>query len=386
MTAERRPFGLVVDRLFRKFGANYDAWRLPVLTNDEYKDLSTEERLFYLVSLAHLAGSSHNTQPWAFHLDISERRIEVFLDRERVLSASDVEGRQACVSVGWAIGNLAMGAMKYGSGVGVDIAETQNRKVRPGGVDKAVRYIRLGAVGMEGEGNENDGLCGVIEAMVMRRIERRQYDTTRDFTLGFYKKVESLFDGEEGTGLRLWRRGDSRIKVLAELQLQADGFVANSESFSRELVTWFVENETQQPLGMPGSTFNLTIEQAQEVIQGLSGRVMMKADNLAGFALTGKRGIESAACVGMLTVKRQDVQSWVRVGMRLGAIANLVELEQGGLAVHAGLAEVALVRMSLAAIGMTIQQPVVLFRAGLRKAGEERMPHSPRLPIEEVII
>ena len=47
MTAERRPFGLVVDRLFRKFGANYDAWRLPVLTNDEYKDLSTEERLFY---------------------------------------------------------------------------------------------------------------------------------------------------------------------------------------------------------------------------------------------------------------------------------------------------------------------------------------------------
>ena len=78
---------MVVDRLFRKFGANYDAWRLPVLTNDEYKDLSTEERLFYqtekLLDLQpkYMFIQTYNPENRAI-LTASEGTYKTFYDKE----------------------------------------------------------------------------------------------------------------------------------------------------------------------------------------------------------------------------------------------------------------------------------------------------------------
>lgn len=376
----------IEEEVVADLGHNYEAWRLPILETGEYLQLPEREKLSYLLSLGHLAGSSHNTQPWAFRMNVENMAVEAYLDRERVLPVSDVIGRQAVVSVGWAMGNMITAGTRYGYGVELELEEVCNEDVKPAEVDSNTRYRKLGQVRLDRLENENIGLAGMVEAMMTRRVERREYDRGRDFNPDLYEKMENMFKRENGLGLVVWRRGDMRINGLAEMQAFADGFVANSKKFSSELAKWFVVNDTESGLGMPGATFSLSDLKTRQMIAGLSGQTEIEADNLVGFSQSGKKGIESAACVGMLTAKDQTVSSWLQVGMRLGAIANMIEEVGGSMAVHAGLAEVKAVGMGLAGIGMTTQKPVILFRAGLRHVGEERLPHSPRLPIEDVII
>jgi hypothetical protein len=88
----------------------------------------------------------------------------------------------------------------------------------------------------------------------------------------------------------------------------------------------------------------------------------------------------------MLTVSKQSIKNWMSVGIVLSNVQNLVELHRGGLALHAGLAEVTLVRMSLSAMGMTTSQPVILFRAGIRDKATPRLPQAPRLPLDQVLL
>ena len=225
-----------------------------------------------------------------------------------------------------------------------------------------------------------------MPAILTRRIERRRHDVSKDFSVSFYKSLNQILSSQNEIDSRIWHRGDPRIHLVAELQSQADTYVANSAKFSKELADWLLPNKTKKFLGMPGSTFNLTDTQTDEVIEGLANKSKMHADSLARFSSSGKKGIESAAIIAMLTVSKQSIKNWVSVGIVLSNVQNLVEMHGGGLAVHAGLAEVTLVRMSLSAMGMTMTQPVILFRAGIRDQATPRLPQAPRLPLDQVLL
>jgi len=76
-----------------------------------HRQRSERERLACLVDFARRAPSSHNTQPWRFH--IRERRIEVWGDEGRTLPASDTNQRQFFISLGCALENLLVAADYY---------------------------------------------------------------------------------------------------------------------------------------------------------------------------------------------------------------------------------------------------------------------------------
>ena len=357
---------------------NYEPWQVKILSPRDFAATSPQARFRYLVSLGHLSSSTHNTQPWAFHFDAKLNLIEVYLDKERVLPASDVVGRQACVSVGCTIGNIIAGAKRYGVFGQANYLESD--------INSKTRYVPLAQIQLSQSSKLDSDLAPILQAITTRRVERRRHDGTADFVPTFYTSLANILTSEPSISYRLWHRGDPRIKIVAELQSQADSFVANSAKFSGELSHWLLPSDTNKYLGMPGSTFNLSPTQTLEVIEGLKDLTKIHADTLSGFSQTGKKGIESAAFVAMLTVKHQTVTSWVKIGTQLASVANLVEAQNGSMAIHAGLAEVALVRMSLAAMGMTKDQPVILFRAGIRDESSERLPHAPRLPLTQVII
>lgn len=77
----------------------------PVLALDNYFSLASDRaRAEFLISLAHLAPSSHNTQPWLFRID--GHVIEVWGNPKRELSYSDPDRREFFISIGCAIQNL----------------------------------------------------------------------------------------------------------------------------------------------------------------------------------------------------------------------------------------------------------------------------------------
>lgn len=72
------------------------------------------ERLRFLVRYALLAPSSHNTQPWQFH--ITDDRIGVFMDESRWLKVADDDQRELHISIGCALENLLVAAEHFGLG------------------------------------------------------------------------------------------------------------------------------------------------------------------------------------------------------------------------------------------------------------------------------
>lgn len=174
-----------------------------------------------------------------------------------------------------------------------------------------------------------------------------------------------------------------RLFGIATLQGGADKIVAQTERFCRELGEWFLPNDSSSYLGMPGDTFGLDNEMARKIHLGLLSKDGLSSDEIDALSNNGKSGIESSSLVGVLTVPSDIPQYWIKAGIVLEDIALLLQQRAMTLAIHAGLAEVSFTSRPLSKSLSTDERAVILFRAGYP---QNIYPHSPRLPIREVLI
>jgi len=369
-----------------KEGLNYDIWRTPKLIQDQFESLSVNEKLLYLITLAHMAPSTHNTQPWAF--SFFERKLRgaplaIYLDRDRVLPASDARGRQAVISVGAALGNIEIAASHFGLNTIIRDESVTSSQVLPYKLtDDKGRYVKLCKIGFDPSGPDtNDGL---YDAIFTRRINRNITDTTGKIPYELQMEIQTLEN--PGTHLYILTAGDPRIAGIAEFQGQADAYVANSKKFAGELGNWLMENDTKDFLGMPGDTFDMTIAQAKHTKYALQGKEILSANDIAAFSRGSTSGIRTASIVGMITVDKDVPEYWLKSGKLLGRIGLTLTRHGMSYAIHAGLAEVSLTRFGLSKAIFTTGTPAILFRAGYPRPDLTIPPHSPRLPIEEIII
>ena len=129
-------------------GGAFDPWRLSLLGIEQFAashENGAEEHLRYLASLALLAPSTHNTVPLRLHIDAPERALEFALDRRAILPHSDAVGRQATISLGAALANVALAAAAYGIGVTIELHQDAEPRIRPAvdGSDPIVPVARL---------------------------------------------------------------------------------------------------------------------------------------------------------------------------------------------------------------------------------------------------
>src|SRR5688572_1166934 len=87
----------------------------PELTTSPFRAADAErgtELLARAVQSAVLAPSSHNTQPWSFH--IRWDALEIVLDRSRVLPVADPAAREMIISCGAALQNIRIALRQWG--------------------------------------------------------------------------------------------------------------------------------------------------------------------------------------------------------------------------------------------------------------------------------
>lgn len=348
-----------------------------------FQSLLSQEKLEYLCFLGHLAPSSHNTQPWRFFIEDTKNTITVYLDRKFILPASDIEGRQATISIGCAVENILLGAQYYGYTATTTLTTTAQKTVLPAADGEPtlteILQIQL-ATGMP-----QPSLEPMAKAIFNRKIVRAEYDPTRkipETTLEIIKQIAKT------QTITLQTIVDSTPRLtIAELQSQADAYVINSPEFSRELGGWLLPNDSTNNLGMTGITFGLQDDEAIRLHEGLSGKTALQPEDGLKFATGGKIFFEKSPLIGVITTKHDTIENWIQAGQIFEKI--FLELTTSGiqLAVHAGITEVPLIKKIFTMTMATNEHPTIIFRAGYAKNNQDlERPFSARLPLEEIIL
>jgi hypothetical protein len=363
---------------------NYAAWDTPQYSSAKFKTLSVREQLEYLCLLGHLAPNSHNTQPWRFKIDEKRLRIAILLDRTVVLPESDPHGRQALISIGCCVGTIAQASAAYSLVASVRYPTISSSSLRPvSGKKGKGRYVIVASIALQQA--RTGARTALIAAIFSRKVVRAEFDAAKQLPPPLLRAMKGI-KAPVGIQLHLISEAKERLRV-SELQEQADGFVANSPGFAKELGEWILPNDSVSPLGMPGSNFGMTQAGSERIHAGLLGIGKLQPDDMLKFSLGSKFLIERSAVLGFIFGKNDKPTDWLRAGEFASNLFLLLEQNKVSVSIHAGLAEVGLIHNIFMSTYGHKGKLLVVFRAGYIKRKEDLLrPHSPRLPLAKVIL
>ncbi len=345
---------------------NYDPWNIPILEGN----VGIKELLLHLVGWGILAPSTHNTQPWKFRIIPSKGMIDFCLDGQFVLPESDKRGRQSVVSVGCALQNVVSAAESYHVRCGFDLLPGMPLYPAP------IVSFHLQDV------HESYLLQGdreLLNAMKARSMNRNEYDSTKPVPSSV---IDWIRGTAQGMGLEVQVITDMpTILAISDFQYMADSTVVMRTRFRNELSKFFLVNDSPEGRGMPGTTFGLDNATASSIKQELGKIGPVNPGKMAGFARSSRNGIRSSPAVFVVSAPQDTPRWWLAVGMAFEKAVLFAQSNGLSVAVHAGIIEVGLANQMLRLRLKSAGRPTMLFRMGY---ASEKMPHAPRLSVDEV--
>lgn len=363
-------------------------WDIPILKPEELTMLVSSERARYFAQFGNLAPTTHNTSPQKF--EIKEDSLEILLDREFVLMASDRDGRQATISIGCVIETVNQAAQAYGIQPKVEILEKEKQKTLPLKPGEANRLVPMAKINF-GENKITHVDYETLEAIKGRRVNRAEYDERVKIPNTLTQKIINA-TGELGVNLR-FITARLLMQQVGNFQERADYAVVQMNDFREELTKWLYPNSSvSQKRGMRGSEFGLSDEASERFVKGLKGEIRLLPDELAGFARAGKIGINSAPALCIITTPNDLVTSRINAGRAFLRSCLFLQKEGFSAAVHAALTEKGMVRIKpfnlmLKAALRTSDDIMMVFRLGVpRREEDKNRPHSLRPNFEELVV
>lgn len=366
---------------------HFSLWNRQLPSLEEFSNLSWYLRLETLCWLGHMAPSSHNTQPWRFHIDADALSITCAIDTTSILPESDVAGREAMISIGCAIENINLAARAYGlSGdfyshnVTRERISSKNEDLGLG--DKIIPLVTI----RFSKGDVDERELALLPNVLTRRTMRAEFDPTLLISPDFLNEIMSEISNDIVEAHVI---SDTMHKLtIAEFQGQADSYVLNSPRFARELGDWLLPNETDSSVGMPGNTFGFDDVQASRIYHGLRGEGVLEPEDMLRFSLGGKIGFEKSPYIIFLTSTKDDISGWIATGRAMERAFLKLESKGISYAVHAAIVEVRLINRIFAATLGTFNPLSAVFRIGYVKDAsiKAERPHSPRQSMNNILI
>ncbi len=362
-------------------GENYSIWQTAPLKIDEFKNLTTKEKLTHFCLVAHLAPSSHNTQPWRFNINSENFEISISVAKEYILPASDVNGRQTIISMGCALANIKIAASLFGYKTETIILNEDKQIFKP--TEHNTEIIPLLKITLSSD-TPIESFDDLYQAIFKRKVTRAEYLESSEIPTNLLNEIESLNNDK----IKIHLVSDRlRRLTIGEFQGQADNFVINSKKFSRELGEWLLPNNSASFVGMPGIGFGLGDDEAQRLHLGLTGAIPLNPADGLKFSTGGKIGIEKSPTICFLTASDDTLENWIAAGEIVENIFLKLAAHNIMFTMHAGITEVSLINklFSMSFLG-TNRRILSLFRMGYIKRKEDaERPHSPRWPLNKVI-
>ncbi len=319
---------------------------------------SEGEQLAWAVQYAILAPSSHNSQPWRFHVEGDA--LELYADRTRALPVVDPRDRELEMSCGAALFCLRAALRKVGRSVVADVLPDPNDP------DLLARI----------------SLCDCSEpaldekwlfwAMRTRRTNRRRYERT--------PVPEELLSALEAAALAegarlVVLRGEAERKKLAQLVATADRLQASDRSFRHELASWLHPNRADALDGMPGSAFGHS-----ELASSVGPLVVRTFDWGRGRAAKDEQLALGSPVLAILATEGDGRADWLAAGQALARVLLRATAEDVVASFLNQPLEVEELRPEVAALTGG-GSPQLVLRFGYAK----QVPGTPRRPVEDVV-
>lgn len=316
---------------------------------------STEwhERASALIRRATWAPSSHNTQPWRFH--IAPEAIDLYADRRRALPVNDPDERELVISCGCALFNLEVAAAADGLAA----------RLHP--FPDAARPDWLARLDLSGTDRPDAATAALSSVIEHRRTCREPFAPQRpDAAL-----VDQLCAAAHDAGARLQPLADQDARrQTAELVATGDAAQWADPAWRRELAAWLRPRRRGDGLTVAA----LLAPLARPVIRHLNlGRRVGAHD---------RKLTLNAPLLAVLETPDDTPDAWLQAGQALQQV--LLTACRYGL--QAGYLnqplQVASLRPRLAMITGGDFFPQLVLRLG-QPLGP--IPASPRRPVEAVI-
>ncbi|MHC1765809.1 MAG: nitroreductase family protein [Verrucomicrobiia bacterium] len=333
-----------------------DPWQ--VSPEDVPADGTSEEQLWFALSKAILAPSTHNTQPW--HFAIRRNEVDLMADYSRDLPVVDPQGRELILSCGAALFFLQLALRYLGVEPRLDLFPSDDRP----------DWLARVHLGPKGE-TPTDSIL-LFQAIPKRSTNRKAFkpDPVPEALLS---ELEGAAQAE-GAWFRILRDETERA-AAADLIAEGDRRQWADRQFRKELAAWVRPPSSRRRDGLPVSTQDLG------PLMSRAGPFAIRTFDLGkGHAAKDQDIALHSPVLAVLGTENDTPAAWLAAGQALARV--LLEAQSEGLSASFlnQAIEVAELRPALGEITALPGFPQLLLRMGYGQPA----PHTRRRGVREV--
>src|SRR6266496_4808473 len=209
-----------------------DSWS--IWAEDFPADGATLDKWRFFLRYAVLAPSSHNSQPWLFH--VRHNTLELYADRRRACPVVDPHNRELIISCGCALFHLRCVMRHFGYLGAVEIFPDQDPDL--------VARVTLGT------GDETDVEESILFSAIPKRRTNRQPFNDDPVPSSLLVNLQRAA-AAEGAWLRFLDDQETKY-AFADLVAEGDRIQWANKAFRLELSKWLHSNHSPNRDGVPG--------------------------------------------------------------------------------------------------------------------------------------
>ncbi len=334
-----------------------DPWTIP---ESEYpRDGTASEKLRFLLRYAILAPSTHNTQPWQFQIEGDS--IIILADRTRELPAIDPDNRELVISAGAALFFLRLAIRHFGHEAYWSVCPDADDPDR-------LAVVHLGAA--REPMAEEEWMFAAIPARHTNRLASSERKLPPAL-------VAALKDGgrEEKASLR-FVEGEEVREQIADLIAEGDRLLLGNSAFRVELASWLHTGPDAQD-GMPGAAFGVP-----DFVAPIGAAIVKDFDTGWLMSARDRRMAERAPALVVISTDFDSPRAWMAAGQALGRVLLRAAADDVWASYLNQPIQVPDLRRRLRETLGLEGQPQLILRLGRGKP----TPHTPRRPVEDVIV
>lgn len=327
---------------------------------DEFPITGTPaEKLRAAVRYAVRAPSSHNSQPWLFH--IHGETLELRADRTRGLPVVDPDDRELLISCGAALFFVRLALRHFGWAPQVERL--------PDAADPEW-LARVRIAGAWERTATDEALFRAIPARHTNRLPC----TERALPEHLADALESAAR-EEGAWLHVFRTAAAR-SAAADLVAEGDRWQMADKRFRRELAAWLRSTWSTRPDGLPAYTLGFG-----DVMSAAGPLVVRTFDIGRGVAARNQELVTGSPMLALLGTRRDTPADWLTAGEAIAHVLLRAQVDGVSASFLNQPIEVPELRPRLQCVAGREGFPQLLVRLGFAPP----VPGTPRRPVSDVL-